>query len=97
VAGEVLEADPPRRLVITWQPRYSPELAKEPPSRVCFTIEAQGAVCRLTVIHDRFEEGSQVFEQIRQGWSGILCSLKTLLETGHPLAIAGNEPEEASI
>ena len=91
VEGEVLESDPPKRLVITWRPLYDPDMAAEPASRVSFEIEALGAVCQLRITHDRFAEGSLVYEQVSQGWSSIICSLKTLLETGHPLPVAGNE------
>ena len=91
VDGEVLAAERPRQLAITWQVRYDAELAQEQPSRVCFEIDAAEGMCRLTVIHDGFEEGSRVFERIREGWAPILCSLKSLLETGEPLPTAGNE------
>jgi uncharacterized protein YndB with AHSA1/START domain len=94
VEGEVLESDPPRKLVITWRPLYSPELAEEPPSRVRFEIESMGEVCRLSIRHDQFEIGSQVYEQISGGWSAIISSLKSLLETGKALEVAGNETTE---
>ena len=72
-----------------------PELSAEPPSRVSFEIEPQGdgGLCQLRIRHDRFEPGSQVYEQVRGGWSAIICSLKSLLETGEPLALAGNETD----
>jgi len=90
VDGEVLEAEPPRRLAITWKVYWSEALSAEPPSRVTFEIEASGEVCGLRVRHDRFEPGSQVFEEIRAGWPAILGSLKSLLETGQALPLAGN-------
>jgi len=93
VQGEVLESDPPKRLLISWRPLYDPEMAAEPPSRVCFEIEPLGEVHCLRVTHDGFEPGSAVYEQIRQGWSAIICSLKTLLETGEALPLAGNEEQ----
>lgn len=96
VEGKVLESMPPNRLAITWRPLYAEELAAEPPSRVTFEIEAVGAACRLRVTHDQFIENSRVYDNVRQGWSAILCSLKSLLETGQPLPVAGNEPQEAS-
>jgi len=50
--AEVLEFDPPRRLVHQWQSLYDQDLAGEPPSRVTWEIEAQeGGVCLLTVTH----------------------------------------------
>ena len=97
VEGEVLESEPPRHLVISWRPLYSREMAAEPPSRVSFDIETIQDVCLLRVTHDGFEANSLVYEHVRQGWSAIICSLKTLLETGQPLPVAGNEkaqPEE---
>ena len=94
VEGQVLQSEPHRLLVLTWRPLYSPEMAAEPASRVCFEIEPMGKVCRLRVSHDQFQPDSQVYEHVRQGWSAILCSLKSLLETGEALPIAGNEPAE---
>lgn len=91
VTGRVLEADKPRRLSITWRALYDDEMALEAESRVTFEIEAMEGVCKLSVTHDRFEPGSKTFENVRGGWSAIICSLKSLLETGEPLLLAGNE------
>jgi uncharacterized protein YndB with AHSA1/START domain len=91
VEGRVLVCEPFEKLVITWRPRYSEELASEAPSRVSFEIQPVGDACRLLIRHDEFQPDSQVYEQIQGGWSAIVCSLKSLLETGEPLAIAGNE------
>jgi uncharacterized protein YndB with AHSA1/START domain len=93
VTGKVLEISRPNRLVITWRPLYDPDMAAESPSRVCFEIETLGPTCRLRVTHDQFEPGSLVYQQISQGWSAIVGSLKTLLETGRALPVAGNETE----
>ena len=94
VEGEILEADPPRKLSFTWRTLWTEELAKEPASRVTFLIEPLGEVCRLRIVHDQFPEASQVYEDVSRGWSMILCSLKTMIETGEPLPIAGNEQEK---
>jgi len=91
VRGRVLEADPPRRLCISWRALYDEELAQEKESRVTFEIEDLGGACRLRVVHDGFEPGSKTLDNVSQGWSGIICSLKSLLETGEPLPLAGNE------
>jgi hypothetical protein len=41
---------------------------------------------KLTVVHDEFDPGSIVATMVSKGWPAILSSLKTLLETGEPLA-----------
>lgn len=86
--GPVLEFDPPRRLVHEWQSLYDPDLAAETPSRVTWEIEPQdGGVARLTVTHDRLEGAPRTAESVSgNGWMYVLSGLKTLLETGQPLA-----------
>jgi uncharacterized protein YndB with AHSA1/START domain/DNA-binding transcriptional ArsR family regulator len=93
----VLESDPYRRLVYTWH-TFTPEfsermddellakLSSERRSRVAFNIEAVGEMAKLTVVHDDFEPGSTAVTMVRNGWPIFLSSLKTLLETGEPLA-----------
>lgn len=95
VEGEVLEIDRPRRLVYSWHVLYNAEASKERPSRVAYDIEPLGNVCRLRITHDDFDATSVVYPEISQGWSAIVCSLKSLLETGEALTIAGNEEEAA--
>ena len=46
VDGEVLEADPPKRLSTTWRALYDPETAAEPHSRVSWEIEPRTAASR---------------------------------------------------
>jgi uncharacterized protein YndB with AHSA1/START domain len=87
VDGEVLEADPPRRLSTTWRALYDPETAAEPHSRVSWEIDPQdGGFTKLTVVHDQLEESLKTAENVVGGWSFILSGLKTLLETGEPLS-----------
>ncbi len=69
-------------------------VAKEPRSHVAFEIEpvplgdhgGPSGIVKLTVTHGGFEEGSEVLAGISGGWPSILASLKSLLETGEPLA-----------
>jgi uncharacterized protein YndB with AHSA1/START domain len=84
------EYDPPRRLVHEWQSLYDPELAVEEPSRVSWEIEPQdGGYSKLTVVHDRLEASPKTAESVSgAGWMMVLSGLKTLLETGEPLASA---------
>jgi uncharacterized protein YndB with AHSA1/START domain len=85
VEGEVVESDPPKRLSVTWRFLYDPELAAEDASRVTWEIEPQeGGYCKLTAIHEGL--GPKAAEQVSGGWPYILSGLKTLLETGEPLA-----------
>jgi uncharacterized protein YndB with AHSA1/START domain len=84
---EVLEADPPRKLVHGWVAGYDSELAAEAESRVTWEIEPQdGGVTKLTVVHDQLEGAPKTAESVAGGWMFILSGLKTLLETGKPLA-----------
>jgi uncharacterized protein YndB with AHSA1/START domain len=88
VDGEVLEVDPPRRFVHTWHALYDPELGAEEPSRVTWEIEAQdGGISLVTVTHDRLEGAPKTAASVSgAGWMMVLSGLKTLLETGEPLA-----------
>lgn len=85
VDGEVLEADPPRRLVLSWHVLHDAEAAGEAPSRVTFEIEEFGEQCRLRIIHDRFPADSVVPKLVTDGWPYVAASLKSLLETGEAL------------
>jgi uncharacterized protein YndB with AHSA1/START domain/DNA-binding transcriptional ArsR family regulator len=85
VEGEVLETDPPRRLVTTWSFRSMPEAAADPPSRVTWEIEPMGEMCRLTLVHDQFPSETATYHSVGGGWPLVLSSLKSLLETGEPL------------
>ena len=84
----VLESDPPRRLVHGWRSLYDPELAEEEQSRVTWEIDPQdGGFSKLTVVHDQLEGAPKTAESVSgAGWMMVLSGLKTLLETGAPLA-----------
>ena len=88
VDGVVEEADPPHKLVHGWRALYDPETAVEEPSRVSWEIEQQdGGYCKLTVVHDRLEGAPKTAASVSgAGWMFVLSGLKTLLETGEPLA-----------
>lgn len=85
---EILESDPPRRLVHRWTSAYDPELAAEEPSRVTWEIKAQeNGTTLLTVVHDQLEGAPKTAEGVSgAGWMFVLSNLKTLLETGEPLS-----------
>jgi DNA-binding transcriptional ArsR family regulator/uncharacterized protein YndB with AHSA1/START domain len=86
--GEILEADPPRRLVHTQLSHFGPEAEAEGYSRVTWEIEPVGDSCRVTVVHDQMRDGA--CEQLYGGWPMILSGLKTWLETGELLTTPGS-------
>ena len=86
--GEVLEIDPPRKLVHTQLAHFSPEAEAEGSSRVAWEIEPVGDSCRVTLTHDQMREGA--CEQIYGGWPMILSGLKTWLESGELLTTPGS-------
>jgi uncharacterized protein YndB with AHSA1/START domain len=86
--SEVLEVDPPRKLVQTLEANFSPQAAAEGSSRITWEIEPVGDSCRLTVIHDEMREGAN--EQLYGGWPMILSGLKTWLESGELLTTPGS-------
>jgi uncharacterized protein YndB with AHSA1/START domain len=86
--GEVLEVDPPRRLVHTMTALWSDEVRDEGASRVTWTIEPVGDSCQLTVVHDQLRDGAN--PELYGGWPMILSGLKTWLETGELLTTPGS-------
>ena len=95
IEGEVLEADPPHKLVTTFHRLMDPDIAAEPFTRISHEIkELSGGVCSLTLTHElegatklalivsgRFED-----EGAGGGHAWVLSDLKTLLETGKSFA-----------
>ena len=84
----MLELDPPHRLVHGWRALYDERWRPRPESRVTWEIEAQdGGFSLLTVMHDRLEASPKTAASVAGvGWMYVLSGLKTLLETGEPLA-----------
>jgi uncharacterized protein YndB with AHSA1/START domain/DNA-binding transcriptional ArsR family regulator len=86
--GEVLEIEPPRRLVHSMVALWSDDVKSEGTSRVTWEIEPVGDSCRLTVTHDELREGAN--DELYGGWPMILSGLKTWLETGEVLTTPGS-------
>lgn len=86
--GQVLEVDPPRRLVHTLAALWSDEVRSEGASRVTWEIEQVADSCHLTVTHDELRDGAN--EQLYGGWPMILSGLKTWLESGELLTTPGS-------
>ena len=91
-AGEIVEAEPQRRLVIRWRHQKRPELEAEGDSICTMELEPSGAAVRLSVTHTIEREPSKLIEAVSGGWPKILSNLKSLLETG---SIALKDPYPA--
>ena len=94
VDGEVVEADPPHKLVQTFRMLMDADMAAEGFTRLTYEIsERDGGLSRLTVVHEL--EGAPRLATLMSGewddqgagggWSFILSGLKTVLETGESL------------
>jgi uncharacterized protein YndB with AHSA1/START domain len=81
-AGEIVEADPPRRLVIRWRHEARPELKAEGDSLCTIELEPSGAAVKLSIIHTIERDPSKLIAAVSGGWPKILSNLKSLLETG---------------
>jgi uncharacterized protein YndB with AHSA1/START domain len=95
IDGEVIEADPPRKLVTTFRMLMDADMAAEGFSRISHEIkEIPGGVCSLTVTHELANSpklallvsGSLEEFGAGGGHAWILSDLKTLLETGKSFA-----------
>jgi uncharacterized protein YndB with AHSA1/START domain len=92
-AGTVLECEPGRKLVYTWNSKDKPEVAtkRKGLSRVTYELTPMGSQVRLRLIHDNLlledmEKDPNTFHGINNGWPAVLSSLKSLLETGEAIA-----------
>jgi uncharacterized protein YndB with AHSA1/START domain len=92
-SGEILEIDPPRKLVLTWRNEFLPEVRAEGHSRLTYELEKQKESVKLTITHEMDKPGSTLIEKVSFGWPLILASLKSLLETGEPLEETRHWPE----
>lgn len=81
-AGEIVEADPPRRLVIRWRHEYKPELKAEGDSLCTMEIEPNGPAVKLSITHTVERETSKLITAVSGGWPKVISNLKSLLETG---------------
>jgi len=81
-AGEIVEADPPRRLVIRWKHQNKSELKAEGDSQWAMELERSGTTVKLSITHSIEREPSKFIDAVSGGWPKIMSNLKSLLETG---------------
>jgi uncharacterized protein YndB with AHSA1/START domain len=80
--GEIVELDPPRRIVLKWRNEFRPELTAEGYARCSIELEPQDGAVKLTISHTIERADSKLIEAVSGGWPRILSNLKSLLETG---------------
>jgi len=95
-AGEIVEAEPPRRLVIRWQHQSKPELKAEGESLCTMELEPSGPAVKLSITHTIERDPSKLIAAVSDGWPKIISNLKSLLETGSVVSTnaypASNQP-----
>jgi uncharacterized protein YndB with AHSA1/START domain len=88
--GEILEAEPAKRLVIRWRNEFKPELKAAGHTRCTMEIETAeyypdfgGKAVKLTITHEaEAGEGAPMIEAVSGGWPKVVSNLKSLLESG---------------
>jgi uncharacterized protein YndB with AHSA1/START domain len=90
-SGEVVEINPPRRLVLKWRHEIIPALTAEGYSRMTYELEQAGETVKLT--HEMDVRDSKFIKAISSGWPMILSSLKSLLETGESIEATRTSPK----
>ncbi len=81
-SGEIVESEPPRRLVIRWRHQDNAELKAEGESRCTLELEPSGTAVKLSITHTIEREPSKLIEAVSGGWPKIISNLKSLVETG---------------
>ena len=100
VDGQVLEVDPPHKLVQTFRMVMDPTMEAQGFTRLTYEIEERrNGVTRVTLTHEL--EGAPVLAVLMSGgmedegagggWNWVLSGLKTLLETGQSLDATGHQ------
>jgi uncharacterized protein YndB with AHSA1/START domain len=91
--GEVIEVDPPRKLVQTYRFLFSPELKKEGFTRITWEIADTGEGFSLLTLTHQLDGAPTMAAMVAAdfsvqgtgGWSWILSDMKSVLETGKTL------------
>ena len=85
--GQVLEIETGRRVVMSFHPRWDPEIDSEGAVRMTWEIEpSEDGGSKLTVT-SALKRDSKAAEQFAGGIVFIVSGLKTFVETGEPLSV----------
>jgi uncharacterized protein YndB with AHSA1/START domain len=86
--GTVLDASPGQRLSYDWEQSGPSQGNGGRRSTVSFELAPMGGITHLRTVHSDLEEDDPFCRIVTSGWPMILSSLKSLLETGEPLAFS---------
>jgi uncharacterized protein YndB with AHSA1/START domain len=92
-SGEIKIYDRPRKLVLTWENQFLPELKAEGHSMLTYELEQMPSSVKLTLTHEMARKDSKLISAVSQGWPPLMSSLKSMLETGEPLPETAKWPE----
>lgn len=81
-AGDVLEIEPLRRIVIRWHNEWNADLRAEGASRCTFELHPLEDAVKLTITQELDRPESKFIAAVSVGWPYTLANLKSLLETG---------------
>lgn len=95
-AGEIVESDPPRRLVIRWHHLSKPELEVEGSSYCTIELEPFDATVKLSITHTIERDASKLIAAVSGGWPKVVSNLKSLLETGETALARPYLPDAAA-
>ena len=88
--GTILDADPPKRLRISFHARWDPEIEAEGPVEQAWVLESRGEATQLTVTTSGLKPGSRTTAEFEGGIVYIVSGLKTLVETGQPMVVGAS-------
>jgi uncharacterized protein YndB with AHSA1/START domain len=80
--GEILEIEPPRRMVIRWVNKIKPEFTAEGQALCTIELEPAGTAVKLSITHTIERDPSKLLAGVSMGWPIVLSNLKSILETG---------------
>ncbi|MGA7593748.1 MAG: SRPBCC family protein [Gallionella sp.] len=80
--GEIVEAEPYKRIVIRWQHQDKPEFKSEGESLCTMELGASGTAVKLSITHAISREPSKLISALSVVWPMAISNLKSWLETG---------------
>jgi uncharacterized protein YndB with AHSA1/START domain len=98
VSGAVVDWSPPRRLAYSWLVKGMSGFGELPECLVSYDIEPSGEAVKLTMTESHsWDVPPAILAGGQAGWPKILSGLKSVLETGKPVAMQMEGPPEGMI